>query len=137
MKIKSTEYGVIFAVDEQDEHATGIVVEVPTRNQPLFFGADDIREKDVRIEFIVVTKNNVIVHKANGDELYAPTTISGQKEAKIYEFGKSDHYWEWAQYEGYVFLKEYEAIEYELKPCLLLRKLLMFKDHTHTITICE
>ena len=157
MIIENTEYGIVFKAGSQiDEpvaesdnkldaqsnaQATaspaGIVVEVVTQNHPLFFGADDIREKDVRIKQLTVNRNGIIITKENGDELMAPVHINDKPEAKIYEFGKSNHYWIWAEFEGYTFLKEYQVIKYNDEDCLLLKKLLMFRDHRHTITICD
>jgi len=86
--------GIIFTPDETQKPA-GIVVEIPTMNQPLYYGAGDVREETDRVDRVTATVYGIIIHKASGEELVAPVNLSGKYEAKIYQFGDDKHYWLW------------------------------------------
>ena len=89
--------GLVFTLDGDTKQPASIVVEVPTQNQPLYYGAGDIREASARVDKVYATNNGILVHKANGDELAVPVHLSGRRQAKIYQFGNDANSWLWAK----------------------------------------
>lgn len=87
--------GLVFTLGECDEKIASIVVELPTQNQPLYFGAGDTRFADNRVDRVTATANSIIIHRENGDEIAAPVTLSGEGRAKIYEYGDDVHHYIW------------------------------------------
>ena len=92
---KREQGGLIFSLDGDTAQPASIVVEVPTQNQTLYYGAGDIREASARVDKVFATNNGILVHKENGDELAVPVHLSGKYQAKIYQFGNSENCWLW------------------------------------------
>ena len=101
------EGGLVFILDGGTEQPASIVVEAPTQNQPLCYGAGDIREESARVDKVYATSKGIIVHKVNGEELTVPVHLSGECQAKIYQFGDNAHAWLWKKENGNA----------EIKPC--------------------
>ena len=91
---------MIFTLDGKAATPSSIVVEVPTMNEPLYYGAGDVRELDSRIDKVTASRNGIIAHKENGEELAVPVHLSGKYQAKIYEYGNSSLYWHWVKDEN-------------------------------------
>ena len=91
---------MIFTLDGKAATPSSIVVEVPTMNEPLYYGAGDVRELDSRIDKVTASRNGIIAHKENGEELAVPVHLSGKFEAKIYEYGDDKKAWRWTKSEN-------------------------------------
>lgn len=87
--------GLVFTLGECDEEIASIVVELPTQNQPLYFGSGDTRFADNRVDRVTATANSIIIHRETGEEQALPIHLSGKEEARIYQFGDNDHAWLW------------------------------------------
>lgn len=90
-----SEHATTFSLATNDNFPASIVVEVPTLNESIFFGANDIREEDARVNKVVATSSNIYICKENGDEFVAPVSVSGLGLAKIYQFGDELHHYVW------------------------------------------
>lgn len=95
LNVVKSEHATIFSLEEDTSRPTSIVVEVPTMNQPIYYGSGDIRDESVRVNRVVATAKAVYICKENGDEIVAPVSISGQGRAKIYQFGDCLHSYDW------------------------------------------
>jgi len=87
--------GLVFTLGECDEEVASIVVELPTQNEPLYFGSGDTRFADNRVDRVTATANSIIIHRETGEEQALPIHLSGKEEAKIYQFGDNTHAWLW------------------------------------------
>lgn len=87
--------GLVFTLGECDEETASIVVELPTQNQPLYFGSGDARFADNRVDRVIATANSIIIHRETGEEQALPIHLSGKEEARIYQFGDNAHAWLW------------------------------------------
>lgn len=87
--------GLVFTLGECDEEIASIVVELPTQNQPLYFGSGDTRFADNRVDRVTATANRITIHQENGGEQDLPIHLSGKEEARIYQFGDNAHAWLW------------------------------------------
>lgn len=85
--------GLVFSLDEESADSSSIVVEVPTLNQPLYYGAGDISDPNERAILVTALANDIIVEFENGRITHVPLHTSGRIEAKIYQFGDERHSW--------------------------------------------
>lgn len=92
---EANEGGLVFTLGECDEVVASIVVELPTQNQPLYFGSGDTRFADNRIDRVTVTANSITIHRETGEEQDLPINLSGKNEARIYQYGDNEHAWLW------------------------------------------
>lgn len=94
--VTQTEHTTKFSLKNETNRPASIVVEIPTMNQPLYYGAGDIiRDERSRVKEVVATPDAVFICRENGDEIAAPVSISGEGRAKIYEYGDDTHHYLW------------------------------------------
>ena len=138
MNVIETEQGLVFILDEDVRATSSIVVEVNTKNHPLFYGAGDLNSAEDRADMITLTQTGILVHKGDDTELAAPVNIADPDkiEAKIYQYGRNSHVWTWAKIAGETFIKEVQIVSCgEDGACLCQKGVWMFVDHEHLIQI--
>ena len=136
ISIVETDNGLVFLLDEDVRQSASIVVEVETKNQPLLYGAGDLKLPGDRTDMITATKGGIIIHKCDNTELAVPVNISGESKARIYQYGKDSHIWIWFKTAGETFIKEVQIVECGKDGvCLCQKGIWMFTDHTHLVKI--
>ncbi len=99
--VTKSEHATTFSLKNETSRPTSIVVEIPTMNQPLYYGAGDvIRDESARVKEVVATPDAIFICRENGEEIAAPVSISGEGKAKIYEYGDDSHHYAWKRSVG-------------------------------------
>ena len=138
MSVIETDRGLVFILDEDIRETSSIVVEVNTKNHPLFYGAGDLNSAEDRVDMVTLTKSGILIHKSDDTELAVPVNIADEdkREAKIYQYGRNSHVWTWFKASGETFIKEVQVVECgEDGACLCQKGVWIFTDHVHTIKI--
>ena len=89
--------GLSFSLDQDN---SSIVVEVPTRNQPIYYGAGDISDPKEKVSQVIAKSDSIIIEFADGNVRCAPLRISGKNEARIYQYGESEYAWLWKKHDN-------------------------------------